>query len=493
MYCALDRGDAAVRNLVLLTTPIDTSELAATRAGSAHDSSTSTASPSATGGPGAGDRLRQQADEAGHELLDDLPPPVGERARRQATAREAYQAMAKWVADNPPFPGRAYREWITWMYKENRLVRGRMRLRGRARRPRRGSSRTCSWSPPAPTTSRRRDGHHAAARPGRERGRHAPRPSRRAHRADGRLEGAQGDLARHRRSGSRERSDTLREGEDMSRPPRPDPTARPPTAAGREAARPRRARDRRHARHRGGDLPQPGRAGRGRRRRLQPRPRARRGVLGRARRNGVKAQHPPGQHRLGGRLPAHRRRGDRPARPAGHPRQQRRHHHRQDGPEDDRRGLVQGARRQPVGRVLHVPGGAAAHDRARHRADHQHLLDHRRDRQHRPGELRRVEVGPVRPDQDAGARGRLPAQAGRTSSTDDGDRAHRQHGRPRASSRPRCSRRVPEKVLDRIKAQIPVGRLGPARRGRPRRALPRRRRVLVHHRAVWAVNGGMDM
>ena len=39
--------------------------------------------------------------------------------------------MAKWVADNPPFPGRAYREWITWMYKENRLVSGRMSLRGR--------------------------------------------------------------------------------------------------------------------------------------------------------------------------------------------------------------------------------------------------------------------------------------------------------------------------------------------------------------------------
>jgi polyhydroxyalkanoate synthase len=42
---------------------------------------------------------------------------------------EAYQAMAKWVSDNPPFPGRAYREWITWMYKENRLATGRMRLR----------------------------------------------------------------------------------------------------------------------------------------------------------------------------------------------------------------------------------------------------------------------------------------------------------------------------------------------------------------------------
>jgi poly[(R)-3-hydroxyalkanoate] polymerase subunit PhaC len=39
--------------------------------------------------------------------------------------------MAKWVADNPPFPARAFREWLTWMYKENRLVRGRLELRGR--------------------------------------------------------------------------------------------------------------------------------------------------------------------------------------------------------------------------------------------------------------------------------------------------------------------------------------------------------------------------
>ena len=44
--------------------------------------------------------------------------------------RDAYQPMARWVADNPPFAARAYREWITWMYKENRLVQGRMRLDG---------------------------------------------------------------------------------------------------------------------------------------------------------------------------------------------------------------------------------------------------------------------------------------------------------------------------------------------------------------------------
>jgi polyhydroxyalkanoate synthase len=44
--------------------------------------------------------------------------------------RAAYQPMARWIADNPPFAARAFREWITWMYKENRLVRGTMRLRG---------------------------------------------------------------------------------------------------------------------------------------------------------------------------------------------------------------------------------------------------------------------------------------------------------------------------------------------------------------------------
>ncbi len=44
--------------------------------------------------------------------------------------RDAYQPMARWIADNPPFPARAYRDWITWMYKENRLVSGRMWLDG---------------------------------------------------------------------------------------------------------------------------------------------------------------------------------------------------------------------------------------------------------------------------------------------------------------------------------------------------------------------------
>jgi polyhydroxyalkanoate synthase len=44
--------------------------------------------------------------------------------------RVAFTSMAKWIADNPPFPARAFREWVTWVYKENLLARGLLRLRG---------------------------------------------------------------------------------------------------------------------------------------------------------------------------------------------------------------------------------------------------------------------------------------------------------------------------------------------------------------------------
>jgi polyhydroxyalkanoate synthase len=45
--------------------------------------------------------------------------------------KAAYQSMAKWVSDNPNFPMRAFREWVTWIYKENRLATGRLRVRGK--------------------------------------------------------------------------------------------------------------------------------------------------------------------------------------------------------------------------------------------------------------------------------------------------------------------------------------------------------------------------
>jgi len=128
-YAAL-HPDGPVRNLALLTTPIDTSgSLYASWVGrEAFDvDQVVEAYPVVPGGM--------------VDLANKLMKPVTNywttyRRLWQGVLdgqprRDAYQPMAKWVADNPPFPGRAYREWITWMYKENRLVRGRLRLRGR--------------------------------------------------------------------------------------------------------------------------------------------------------------------------------------------------------------------------------------------------------------------------------------------------------------------------------------------------------------------------
>jgi polyhydroxyalkanoate synthase len=45
--------------------------------------------------------------------------------------RAAFRSMARWVADNPGCPSRAWREWVGWLYRDNALVRGAVRLRGR--------------------------------------------------------------------------------------------------------------------------------------------------------------------------------------------------------------------------------------------------------------------------------------------------------------------------------------------------------------------------
>lgn len=45
--------------------------------------------------------------------------------------KEAHQAMSKWVSDNPPFGSKAFNEWVTWIFKENRLTRGMLRIRGK--------------------------------------------------------------------------------------------------------------------------------------------------------------------------------------------------------------------------------------------------------------------------------------------------------------------------------------------------------------------------
>ena len=91
---------------------------------------------------------------------------VETRARGRRRSARPTSRWRSWVADNPPFPGRAYREWITWMYKENRLVTGRCGCAAAAS--------TCATDRAEPARRHRRrrphraaPGHAAAARPGR--------------------------------------------------------------------------------------------------------------------------------------------------------------------------------------------------------------------------------------------------------------------------------------------------------------------------------------
>jgi polyhydroxyalkanoate synthase subunit PhaC len=129
MYCALHPA-SAVRNAALLTTPIDPSDSLYARwvGGDEFDVDLIADSYESIPGPGV---------DWANKLMKPVTNYVTTYRRlfqgvlEGKDQRVAYQSMAKWVADNPPFPGRAYREWITWMYKENRLVSGRLSLRGR--------------------------------------------------------------------------------------------------------------------------------------------------------------------------------------------------------------------------------------------------------------------------------------------------------------------------------------------------------------------------
>jgi polyhydroxyalkanoate synthase len=127
MYCAL-HPVGAVRNAVLLTTPIDPSGSLYTRWVGHDDFDVDLIAGRWPAVPGSG------IDWA-NKLMKPVTNYVTTYRRLfvsildGADPRVSYQAMAKWVADNPPFPSRAYREWITWMYKENRLVDGRLWLR----------------------------------------------------------------------------------------------------------------------------------------------------------------------------------------------------------------------------------------------------------------------------------------------------------------------------------------------------------------------------
>jgi len=129
MYCAL-HPSGAVRNAVLLTTPIDPSGSLYARWVGSDEFDVELIADSYGAIPGAGiDWANKLMKPVTNYLTTYRRLFAGILEGRDP--RASYQAMAKWVADNPPFPGRAYAEWITWMYKENRLVSGHLTLCGR--------------------------------------------------------------------------------------------------------------------------------------------------------------------------------------------------------------------------------------------------------------------------------------------------------------------------------------------------------------------------
>jgi len=130
MHAALEGPDAGVRNLVLLTTPVETGASLYRRwvGIDAFDvDRVASAAPVIEG----------RSIDFANKLMKPVSNfwttnrRVAQQAYEGTSNRDAFQPMAKWVADNPPFPSRAFREWITWMYKEDRLINGRLRLRGR--------------------------------------------------------------------------------------------------------------------------------------------------------------------------------------------------------------------------------------------------------------------------------------------------------------------------------------------------------------------------
>jgi polyhydroxyalkanoate synthase len=125
-YCALN-PDAHVRNLVLLTTPIDgRASLYATWLEGLDVDGFASAAPVVSG------RLIDDANKLLKPVTNHwtIYRRLWQDVLDGAPRREAYQSMAKWVADTPPFPARAWHEWTTWMYTEGQLVRGQASLRG---------------------------------------------------------------------------------------------------------------------------------------------------------------------------------------------------------------------------------------------------------------------------------------------------------------------------------------------------------------------------
>ena len=143
MYCAL-HPDSAVRNAVLLTTPIDpTSSLYARWVGSRRVRRRPDRRQLRID-PRRRRRLGQQADEAGDQLRHDLPPAAARGPRRQGSTRRV-SVDGQVGGRQPAVPGQGLPR-VDHLDVQGEPARVRSHVAARSsRRPAARSSRTC-WS-----------------------------------------------------------------------------------------------------------------------------------------------------------------------------------------------------------------------------------------------------------------------------------------------------------------------------------------------------------
>ncbi len=130
MYCGLEGERPPVRNLALLTMPID--GRGSNYAKWVGDDDFDVEKTSRLWGSVPGRSI---------DFANKMMKPVTnfwttyrrlwDGVQDGTARRDAYQTMAKWVADNPPFAGRAWSQWIQLMYRDAGLLRGTARLRDR--------------------------------------------------------------------------------------------------------------------------------------------------------------------------------------------------------------------------------------------------------------------------------------------------------------------------------------------------------------------------
>lgn len=124
-------SDAPIKNLVLFTTPVDFEE--------SGDFGVWTAK-----GAFPVEKIREVLPTVPGDLIDVgskmLNPVVNylgtyvklwEKLGDPSFDVQGWQAMNRWVNEGTPFPGKAYYEWITEFYQENKLAKGAFHVEGR--------------------------------------------------------------------------------------------------------------------------------------------------------------------------------------------------------------------------------------------------------------------------------------------------------------------------------------------------------------------------